>query len=109
MINMNPEIYEQYVYQQGIRNQLRKAITDTSILGVYNKKININSNYHLTLGRLVQIDKNNIQDNINVTLNDINNYYQDNKESFFSEHAAIFKYIRLNKTNFIKSINITDD
>ena len=109
MINMNPEIYEQYVYQQGIRNQLRKAITDTSILGVYNKKININSNYHLKLGRLVQIDKNNIKDNINVTLNDINNYYQDNKESFFSEHAAIFKYIRLNKTNFIKSINITDD
>ncbi len=37
MINMNPEIYEQYIYQKGIRDQLRTSITDSSILSIIDK------------------------------------------------------------------------
>ena len=41
MINMNPDVYEQYIYQKGIRDQLRKTITSSSFLSTIDKKINI--------------------------------------------------------------------
>ena len=109
MINMTPDTYEQYVYQKGIRDQLRKAITDTSILSIYDKKININSNYHLKIGQLLLIKADEYKDEINVTLDQINSYYESNKESFFSNNEAEFEYIRLNKDDFISSIKVTND
>lgn len=109
LINMNPETYEQYVYQKGIRDQMRKAITDTSILSVYDKKINVAANYHLKSGKLVQVQKTQIKDKIVINLNDINNYYQKNKESFLSDAEAEFEYIRLNKADFIKSTKIEEN
>ena len=42
MINMNPDVYEQYIYQKGIRDQLRKTIISSSFLSTIDKKININ-------------------------------------------------------------------
>jgi len=109
MINMNPAVYEQYVYQKGIRDQMRKAITDTSLLSVYGKKINVAANYHQKSGRLVEIKKNLIEDQINITLNQINDYYQKNRESFLSDDEAEFEYIRLNKSDFIKLAKIEEN
>jgi peptidyl-prolyl cis-trans isomerase D len=109
LINMNPVVYEQYVYQKGIRDQMRKAITDTSLLSVYDKKINIAANYHQKSGRLVEIKTNLIEDQINITLNQINDYYQKNRESFLSDDEAEFEYIRLNKSDFIKSAKIEEN
>jgi len=109
MINMNPAVYEQYVYQKGIRDQMRKAITDTSLLSVYDKKINVAANYHQKSGRLVEIKKNLIEDQINITLNQINDYYQKNRESFLSDDEAEFEYIRLNKSDFIKLTKIEEN
>ena len=109
LINMNPEVYEQYVYQKGIRDQMRKAITDTSLLSVYDKKINVAANYHLKSGRLVEIQKNLVENDINITLNDINDYYQKNRESFLSDDEAEFEYIRLSKSDFIKSTKIEEN
>ena len=51
MINMSPDTYEQYVYQKGTRDQLRKAITESSIVSIYDKKINVNANYHIKKGK----------------------------------------------------------
>jgi len=109
LINMNPVVYEQYVYQKGIRDQMRKAITDTSLLSVYDKKIHVAANYHQKSGRLVEIKKNLIKDQINITLNQINDYYQRNRGSFLSDDEAEFEYIRLNKSDFIKSIKIEEN
>jgi len=109
LINMNPVVYEQYVYQKGIRDQMRKAITDTSLLSVYDKKINVAANYHLKSGRLVEIKKNLEENDINITLNDINDYYQKNRESFLSDDEAEFEYIRLSKSDFIKSTKIEEN
>ena len=50
LINMNPDVYEQHTYQKGIREQLRKTITD-SILNITDKKLNINANYHKRDGK----------------------------------------------------------
>jgi len=108
LINMNPVVYEQYVYQRGIRDQMRKAITDTSLLSVYDKKINVAANYHQKSGRLVEIKKDLIEDQINITLNQINDYYEKNRESFLSDDEAEFEYIRLNKSDFIKFTKIEE-
>ena len=109
MINMSPDTYEQYVYQKGTRDQLRKAITGSSIVSIYDKKINVNANYHIKKGKLLLLKKDEFQDEINISLDDINAYYENNKESFYSKEEAEFEYIRLSKTHFIKSIKITDE
>ena len=109
MINMTPDTYEQYVYQKGIRGQLRKAITESAITSIYDKKININANYHLKTIKLLLLDKDDVKDEVKISLNDINAYYENNKDSFFSDDKAEFEYIRLNKTDFIKSIKLTKE
>ena len=109
MINMSPDTYEQYVYQKGTRDQLRKAITESSIVSVYDKKINVKANYHIKKGKLLLLKKDEFQDDVNISLDDINVYYENNKKSFYSNEEAEFEYIRLNKTNFIKSMKITDE
>ena len=109
MINMTPDTYEQYVYQKGIRGQLRKAITESAITSIYDKKININANYHLKRIKLLLLDKDDVKDEVKISLNDINAYYENNKDSFFSDDKAEFEYIRVNKTDFIKSIKLTKD
>jgi peptidyl-prolyl cis-trans isomerase D len=108
-INMSPDTYEQYVYQKGIRDQLRKAITGSSIVGIYDKKINVNANYHIKKGKLLLLKQDEFQDEINISLDDINAYYENNKESFYSNEEAEFEYIRLKKADFIKSIKITEE
>ena len=62
LINMNPDVYEQYLYQKGIREQLRKTITDTSILNLTDKKLNINANYHKRDGKILFLKLNDIKD-----------------------------------------------
>ena len=109
MINMNPEIYEQFVYQKGTREQLRGTITDTSILSINDKKLNINSQYHKKNGKLFFLKENDIKDKISITLDEINNYYENNKESFISNKSAEFQYIRLIKKDFIRSMKVSDD
>ena len=109
MINMNPEIYEQFIYQKGIREQLRTSITDTAILSINDKKININAQYHKRNGKLLVLKENDIKKNITINLDEINNYYENNKESFMSNESAVFEYIRLTKKDFIASINISTD
>jgi len=109
MINMNPEIYEQFIYQKGIREQLRTSITDTAILSINDKKININAQYHKRNGKILVLKENDIKKNITINLDEINNYYENNKESFMSNESAVFEYIRLTKKDFIASINISTD
>tara|TARA_X000000950_G_scaffold272582_1_gene355297 strand:- start:186 stop:1607 length:1422 start_codon:yes stop_codon:yes gene_type:complete len=106
---MSPDTYEQYVYQKGTRDQLLKAITGSSIVTIYDKKINVNANYHIKKGKLLVLKKDQFQDDVNISLDAISAYYENNKESFYSNEEAEFEYIRLNKTNFIKSMKITDE
>ena len=109
MINMSPDTYEQYVYQKGTRDQLRKAITGSSIVGIYDKKINVNANYHLKTGKLLLVKKDEVKNDTNISLEDINTYYEKNKESFYSNDEAEFQYIRLNKRSFIQSMKLTEE
>lgn len=109
MINMNPDVYEQYIYQKGIRDQLRKTITSSSFLSTIDKKININANYHKKTGKIYILNKNSINADVQISLDDINEYYQNNKENFYSNPEAEFSYIRLNKNNIISSIQVAEE
>lgn len=109
LINMNPEVYEQYLYQKGIREQLRKTITDTSILTLTDKKLNINANYHKRDGKIFFLKLNDMKDVTNITLDEINDYYLNNREAFMSSSSAKFSYIRLSKESIISSIEISDN
>ena len=108
LINMNPDVYEQYLYQKGIREQLRKTITDSSILNLTDKKININANYHKRDGKILFLKLNDMKDVTNITLDEINDYYIKNKEAFMSSSSAEFSYLRLSKESIISSIEISD-
>ena len=108
MINMNPELYEQYIYQKGIRDQLRTSITDSSFLTMIDKKLNINANYHKKTGKLYLLENNHSKNNIQLSLDDINNYYEKNKDDFISNEEAEFIYLRLNKKSIINSIDIEE-
>ena len=109
MINMNPDVYEQYIYQKGIRDQLREAITNSSFLSTIDKKININANYHKKTGKIYILNKNMINTDVQISLDEINKYYQNNKNDFMSNPEAEFSYIRLNKKNIISSIQVTEE
>ncbi len=109
MINMNPDVYEQYIYQKGIRDQLREAITNTSFLSTIDKKININANYHKKTGKIYILNKNIVNTDVQISLDEINEYYQNNKSDFMSNPEAEFSYIRLNKKNIISSIQVTEE
>ena len=109
MINMNPDVYEQYIYQKGIRDQLRKAITNSSFLSTIDKKININANYHKKTGKIYILNKNMVNPDVQISLDEINEYYQNNKNDFMTNPEAEFSYIRLNKKNIILSIQVAEE
>ena len=109
MINMNPDVYEQYIYQKGIRDQLRKAITNSSFLSTIDKKININANYHKKIGKIYILNKNMVNSDVQISLDEINEYYQNNKNDFMTNPEAEFGYIRLNKKNIILSIQVAEE
>ena len=109
MINMNPEVYEQYIYQKGIRDQLRKTITGSSFLSTIDKKININANYHKKYGKIYILNSESISNETELTLDDINNYYEENKNDFTSNPRAEFGYLRLSKKSIISTIEIPEE
>ncbi len=109
LINMNPDVYEQYIYQKGIRDQLRKTITSSSFMSTIDKKIGINANYHKKIGKIYILDSKSINTNTQISLDDINNYYENNKNDFISNPKAEFAYLRLNKKSIISSIKVPED
>ena len=58
---MSPEIYEQYIYQKGVREQLRESITNSSFITTIDKKLNITSNYAQKTGEIVSLKMSDIK------------------------------------------------
>jgi len=109
LINMNPDVYEQYIYQKGVRDQLRKTITGSSFMSTIDKKIGINANYHKKIGKIYILDSKSINTDTKISLDDINNYYENNKNDFISNPKAEFAYVRLNKKSITSSIKVPED
>jgi len=103
-INMTPQNYERYVYQKEITEQLKNSITDTSFLTKPEEGNLIKFRHHKRQGSYFIIRRNDIAKSISITDDEISDYYDQNKDTFFSPEKAVFNYLDINKNDIIKGI-----
>jgi peptidyl-prolyl cis-trans isomerase D len=108
-ISMTPQNYERYIYQKEITEQLKNSITDTSFLTKSEEKNLIKFRHHKRQGSYFIIRRNDIAKSISITDDEISNYYDQNKGTFFSPEKAVFNYLDINKNDIIKGIKINDE
>ena len=108
-IGMNPSAYEGYIFQKGITEQIKTAITETVILTDTEKRELVRFKNHIRdVGYLI-INYNEIKKSIQLGNQDLKNYYNDNKENYKSEGFAKFKYIDIDKNDLIKNTELNDE
>ena len=108
-IGMNPKAYEGYIFQKGITQQIKNAITETVVLTEVEKQELIKFKNHIRDISYTIINYNDIKKSIKLTDQDLNNHYIDNKENYKSVAFARFKYIDIDKNDLIKNIKINDE
>ena len=108
-IGMTAQSYEGYIYQKGITEQLKNAITDTSIITSQERIDLVKFRHHARDVSYKIIQFNEIKKSISIDDNDIKNYYENNKASYMSEAFAKYKYIDIDKNDIVKNISITDE
>ena len=108
-IGMTPQSYEAYIYQKGITDQLKNAITSTSIV-TSQEKNNLLKFRHQTRNVIYKkIKFENIKKSIEISDDEMRNYYDKNKSTFMSDAFAKYEYIDIDKNDIIKNISITDE
>ncbi|MED5502120.1 MAG: SurA N-terminal domain-containing protein [Pseudomonadota bacterium] len=106
--NMAPKDYERYIFQKGISDQLRFAITDTSFLTQQEQEDLASFRFHKRKGSYILIPYKSIKKKTNVTEKEAFDYFQENSDAFMTEDKAVFKYIDIDKFDLIKSISINE-
>ena len=106
---MTPHNYERYVYQKEITEQLKNSITDTSFLTKPEEENLIKFRHHKRQGSYIIIRRNNIAKSISITDDEISDYYNQNKKTFFSPEQAVFNYLDVNKNDIINNIKTNND
>tara|TARA_B100001057_G_scaffold168869_2_gene169600 strand:+ start:2399 stop:4270 length:1872 start_codon:yes stop_codon:yes gene_type:complete len=102
-LNMAPEVYESYVYQKGITNQLRQSITETSILTNYEKNSLIKNRFQERVINYKVFDVENYRKGIEPTTSQINEVYEENKDLFLEPAYSRYRYLDINRKNIIDS------
>ena len=100
-LNMAPEVYESYVYQKGITNQLRQSITETSILTNYEKNSLIKNRFQERVINYKVLDVENYRKGIEPTTSQINEVYEENKDLFLEPAYSRFRYLDIKRKNII--------
>ena len=107
-LNVTPEIYESYLYQKGISEQLKQSIADTSILTE-------NEIAHLTSNRFQErvivykvLSKSQIENNLVLSDDALLDYYSTNKQDFQEPAHAIFNFIEFSKEKISRTITIPE-
>ena len=108
-IGMTAQSYEGYVYQKGITEQLKNAITDTSIITSQERIDLIKFRHHSRNVSYKIIKFDDIKKSISIKDNDTKDYYEKNKSSYMSAAFARYEYIDIDKNEIIKNIPITDE
>ncbi len=103
-INMTPQNYERYIYQKEITEQLKNSITDTSFLTKPEEGNLIKFRHHKRQGSYFIVRRNNITKSISISDDEISDYYDQNKDTFFSPEKAVFNYLDINKNDIIKDV-----
>lgn len=108
-ISMTPQNYERYIYQKEITAQLKNSITDTSFLTKPEEENLIKFRHHKRQGSYFIIKRNDIAKSIVIKDDEISDYYDQNKETFFSPEKAVFNYLDINKNDIINNIKTNSD
>ena len=107
-LNVSPEIYESYVYQKGISEQLKQSITDTSIL-TENEIMDLTSNrFQERVINYKIISKSQIRKNLNISEDDTLDYFNSNRRDFLDPAHATFKFIMVSKGDISKATTIPE-
>ena len=105
-LNVTPEIYESYVYQKGISEQMKQSITDTSFL-TKNEIIDLVSNrFQERVINYKILSKSKIMSNLVISNEDLLDYYTSNKKDFRDPEHATFKFIEISKERISDTIDI---
>ena len=105
-LNVTPEIYESYVYQKGISDQMKQSITDTSFL-TKNEIIDLASNrFQERVINYKILSKSKIMSNLVISNEDLLDYYTSNKKDFRDPEHATFKFIEISKERISDTIDI---
>ncbi len=108
-IGMTPQSYEAYIYQKGITEQLKNAITDTSIITTQERIDLMKFRHHVRDVSYKTIQFEDIKKSISINDDEIKEYYEKNKSSYMSSAFAKYEYIDIDKNDIIKSIPISDE
>jgi peptidyl-prolyl cis-trans isomerase D len=108
-IGMSPQSYEGYVHQKGISEQLKKAITSTSIITTQEKTDLIKFRHHTRNVNYKVIKFDDIKKSLSISEKDKKAFYEMNKSSYMSPALAKFEYIDIDKNDIIKDVSITDE
>lgn len=108
-IGMSPQSYESYVHQKGISEQLKNAITSTSIITTQEKMDLIKFRHHTRDVTYKIIKFNDIKRSLSISEKKIKDFYDINKSSYMSPGLAKFKYIDIDKNDIIKNISVTEE
>ncbi len=108
-LNMAPEVYESYVYQKGITNQLRKSITETSILTNQEMSQLIKNRFQKRVVNYKIYDLDDFSKQVEITNSEIEDYYENNKNMFVEPSYSRYKYISISKDDVIKTIPIDNN
>ena len=105
-LNVTPEIYESYVYQKGISDQMKQSITDTSFL-TKNEIIDLASiRFQERVINYKILSKSKIMSNLVISNEDLLDYYTSNKKDFRDPEHATFKFIEISKERISDTIDI---
>ena len=108
-LNVTPEIYESYVYQKGISEQLKQSITDTSIL-TKNEILDLTSNrFQERVINFKILSRSQVESNLTISDDNLFDYYNSNKDNFREPEYAFFRFIEISKDNIYKNTTITEN
>ena len=108
-IGMSPQSYEGYVYQKGISEQLKNAITTTSIITTQEKTDLIKFRHHTRNVNYKVIKFDDIKKSLSISEKDKKAFYDANKSSYMFPALAKYEYIDIDKNDIIKDVSITDE
>ena len=108
-IGMSPQSYEGYVYQKGISEQLKNAITTTSIITTQEKTNLIKFRHHTRNVNYKVIKFDDIKKSLSISEKDKKAFYDANKSSYMFPALAKYEYIDIDKNDIIKDVSITDE
>ncbi len=107
-LNVTPEIYESYLYQKGISEQLKQSITDTSIL-TKNEILDLTSNrFQERVVNYKILSRSEMRNSITMSEDILLEYFKSNRQDFREPEYAIYKFIEISKDKISNTTSISD-